>query len=97
MSSISASKVKELRDISGAGMMDCKKALLESDGDIQKATFKQSDLVISAKELQEFGLHGKAIGDMQKKMLTFVLQDLSNNSRNLLLNFVNEQLNSSSN
>lgn len=37
MSEISASKVKELRDISGAGMMDCKKALLESDGDIQKA------------------------------------------------------------
>ena len=37
MSSISAAKVKELRDISGAGMMDCKKALSESDGDIQKA------------------------------------------------------------
>ena len=36
-STISASKVKELRDISGAGMMDCKKALTESDGDIQKA------------------------------------------------------------
>ena len=37
MSSISAEKVKELRDISGAGMMDCKKALSESSGDIQKA------------------------------------------------------------
>ena len=37
MSSISAKKVKELRDISGAGMMDCKKALTESDGDIQNA------------------------------------------------------------
>ena len=37
MSEISANKVKELRDISGAGMMDCKKALLESSGDIQKA------------------------------------------------------------
>ena len=37
MSEISAGKVKELREISGAGMMDCKKALLESDGDIQKA------------------------------------------------------------
>ena len=36
-STISASKVKELRDISGAGMMDCKKALSESDGAIQKA------------------------------------------------------------
>ena len=29
--------VRELRDISGAGMMDCKKALDESNGDIQKA------------------------------------------------------------
>ena len=37
MSSISASIVKELRDISGAGMMDCKKALSESKGDIQEA------------------------------------------------------------
>ena len=34
---ISASAVKELREISGAGMMDCKKALQEADGDIKKA------------------------------------------------------------
>ena len=34
---ISATTVKELRDISGAGMMDCKKALLEAEGDIKKA------------------------------------------------------------
>lgn len=34
---ISASAVKELREISGAGMMDCKKALQEAEGDIKKA------------------------------------------------------------
>ena len=34
---ITASQVKELRDKTGAGMMDCKKALVESDGDIEKA------------------------------------------------------------
>lgn len=34
---ISASMVKELRDRTGAGMMDCKRALCESDGDIEKA------------------------------------------------------------
>ena len=34
---ISASTVKELREISGAGMMDCKKALQEANGDIKKA------------------------------------------------------------
>ena len=35
--SISAAQVKELRDRSGVGMMDCKKALVESNGDIDKA------------------------------------------------------------
>jgi len=34
---ITASQVKELRDKTGAGMMDCKKALVESDGDTEKA------------------------------------------------------------
>jgi len=34
---ISAVAVKELREISGAGIMDCKTALQESDGDIKKA------------------------------------------------------------
>ena len=34
---ISASQVKALRDRSGVGMMDCKKALEESKGDIEKA------------------------------------------------------------
>ena len=34
---ISAAQVKELRELTGAGMMDCKKALTECDGDTQKA------------------------------------------------------------
>ena len=33
----SAKTVKQLRDVSGAGMMDCKKALEECDYDIDKA------------------------------------------------------------
>ena len=37
MAQISAKLVKELREKTGAGMMDCKKALVESDGDITKA------------------------------------------------------------
>ncbi|HKJ82867.1 MAG TPA: translation elongation factor Ts [Mariprofundaceae bacterium] len=37
MSQISASDVKKLRELSGAGMMDCKKALAEVDGDMDKA------------------------------------------------------------
>ena len=35
--SVSASQVKELRDMSGVGMMECKKALVETNGDLQKA------------------------------------------------------------
>ncbi len=34
---INASMVKELREITGAGLMDCKKALVETDGNIEKA------------------------------------------------------------
>ncbi len=37
MSAITASAVKELRERTGAGMMDCKSALVESDGDMDKA------------------------------------------------------------
>ena len=38
MAEITAKLVKELRDKTGAGMMDCKKALAESDGDMTKAS-----------------------------------------------------------
>ena len=34
---ISASQVKDLREKTGAGMMDCKKVLTETDGDMEKA------------------------------------------------------------
>ena len=37
MSAISASLVKELRERTGLGMMECKKALVEANGDIEKA------------------------------------------------------------
>ena len=37
MAEISAAQVKELRDMTGSGIMDCKRALQESEGDIEKA------------------------------------------------------------
>lgn len=37
MTAITASMVKELRELTGAGMMECKKALVEANGDIQTA------------------------------------------------------------
>jgi len=38
MAEITAAAVKDLREKTGAGMMDCKKALVESKGDVEKAT-----------------------------------------------------------
>ena len=38
MADITADQVKELRERTGAGFMDCKKALTEADGDLDKAT-----------------------------------------------------------
>lgn len=38
MAAVTAGAVKELREKTGAGMMDCKKALSECDGDLTKAT-----------------------------------------------------------
>jgi elongation factor Ts len=37
MSNFTAADVKKLRDLTGAGMMDCKKALTEAEGDFEKA------------------------------------------------------------
>ncbi len=37
MANITASEINKLRQITGAGMMDCKKALVEADGDYDKA------------------------------------------------------------
>ncbi len=52
MAGISAKQVKELRDTTGAGMMDCKKALQESDGDPQKAIewLRQKGITSAAKK-----------------------------------------------
>lgn len=46
--SIKAADVKKLRDITGAGMMDCKKALVEADGDFQKAEKHLKELGLAA-------------------------------------------------
>ncbi len=35
---VTAALVKRLRELTGSGMMDCKKALVETDGDIDKGS-----------------------------------------------------------
>ena len=51
MAGITAKMVKELREKSGAGMMDCKKALAECDGDLEKAVdfLRQKGIATAAK------------------------------------------------
>jgi elongation factor Ts len=52
MADISAEMVKELRDRTGAGFMDCKKALTEAGGDLDKATaiLRERGLAAAAKK-----------------------------------------------
>jgi elongation factor Ts len=52
MADISAGKVKELRERTGAGFMDCKNALVESDGDVEKAVaaLREKGLAAAAKK-----------------------------------------------
>jgi elongation factor Ts len=51
MADITAEQVKALRQATGAGMMDCKKALQEADGDMQRATeiLREKGLASAAK------------------------------------------------
>ena len=52
MADISAAAVKELRERTGAGMMDCKKALVECKGDMEKAIdfLREKGLAAAAKK-----------------------------------------------
>lgn len=58
--SISASLVKELRERTGAGMMDCKKALSETGGDIEKASdyLREKGLAAAAKKSGRIAAEG---------------------------------------
>ena len=60
---VTANMVKELREKSGAGMMDCKKALAETAGDMQKAYdfLRQKGLAAAAKKADRVASDG-AVG-----------------------------------
>lgn len=60
MAEITASLVKELRDITGAGMMDCKKALTEVDGVLDEAVdwLRKAGLAAAAKKAGRVAAEG---------------------------------------
>ena len=57
---ISASSVKELREMTGAGIMDCKKALQEADGDKEKAIdiLREKGISAAAKKADRIAAEG---------------------------------------
>ena len=57
---ITAQMVKELRDMTGAGMMDCKKALQASEGDMEKAVkwLRENDLAAADKKAGRIAAEG---------------------------------------
>jgi len=57
---VTADKVKDLREKTGAGMMDCKKALSESGGDMEKAIdlLRQKGLATAAKKASRAASEG---------------------------------------
>ena len=67
---ITAQTVKELRERTGAGMMDCKKALTESNGDLEKAIeiLREKGLAAAAKKAGRIAAEGI--------VETFVSEDL---------------------
>ena len=72
MAEISAQLVKELREMTGAGLMDCKKALIEADGDLEKAVeiLRKSGIAKAAKKLDREAKEGRieaAVSDDRKK------------------------------
>jgi len=60
MAEITAGLVKELREVSGAGMMDCKKALMENSGDLEAAVdwLRKKGLAAAAKKAGRVAAEG---------------------------------------
>jgi elongation factor Ts len=67
MSTISAQLVKELRERSGAGMMECKKALVENNGDIDTAMewLRKSGLSKADKKASRVAAEGRIVAAQQ--------------------------------
>ena len=60
MTNITAAMVKELRESTGAGMLDCKKALTETNGDMEQAVdwLRKKGLASAAKKASRIAAEG---------------------------------------
>lgn len=79
MVEISASMVKELREKSGAAMMDCKKALVESSGDVEKAFewLRQKGAATASKKSARSASEGLVVGQVAADNKSGVLIEIN--------------------
>ncbi|MEM9885868.1 MAG: translation elongation factor Ts [Bacteroidota bacterium] len=79
MGKISAADVKKLRDLTGAGMMDCKKALTEAEGDLDKAIeiLRKKGQKLSAKRADREAKEGVVIAKVSDDKTKGVIVKLS--------------------
>jgi len=66
---ISAKLVKELRDLTGAGMMECKRALVETDGNIEEAQrlLRERGMASAGKRSGRETTEGKVLADVEDR------------------------------
>jgi elongation factor Ts len=71
---ISANQVKELRERTGAGMMDCKRALEETDGDIEEAAklLREKGITQAAKRSGRETTEGRVALDLDESIAAMV-------------------------
>lgn len=93
---ISASQVKDLRDKTGAGMMDCKKALTEADGDFEKAVeiLRKKGASVAAKRAERTANEGVVLTKIINEGKTGIIVEVNCEtdfvaSSNDFLNFAN--------
>ncbi len=79
MAKIDASLIKELREATGAGLMDCKKALKEVDGDIEKATdfLRKKGLAKAAKKAGRAATEGAVVSYIHPNKRVGVLLEVN--------------------
>ncbi len=75
MADISAAMVKQLRDRTGQAMMDCKKALIETDGDMEKAIdfLRKKGMAVLEKRGDRETKEGRVVGQISDDGTTAVL------------------------
>lgn len=76
---ITASMVKDLRTTTGAGMMDCKKALVEADGDMAKAVdiLREKGLSQAAKKASRIAAEGAVVSYIADNKKTGVIAEVN--------------------